>query len=711
MEYPGNQQLSSQAQERVLTAFRQAVQKLQEGGREEAMIALEFVLRLDPKFGPAQHLHQQLTSGASEIDLSAIVGQLQDPANTQVDQLLVDAVDDFNERRFHQAKEKVDRVLLELPGHKEGRDLLRQIEEALKVEAQVGQYLVQARQALDRGDPEESANFVMMAQALDPHHPGIATVLAEFQERGVPGPPPEAPGPAPDEVPAGDTGEGFEFGFETTELPMDGGSAGSPFDADFGNDEPLPGEASPAAEAAADAGMDELFEAGDDMEAPVPPPDDDGSGETSDQVKNLLIQGEEAFQNGDLDTAIDLWSRVFLTDPSNTEVTHLIEQARKRRAESRREVESLLSEALEAARGGRPEDAARLLNDLLKQEPTNLPAIELAEQLEAGEIAEAPPEEPAPPPAGVPGEPAVPDTLDDLGVDLFEAEPSPSPEAGEAPETMAGLLDSFEDEEPLEEEPPTRRRGLGAGLPVRAVALGAGAVLVLALGIWFGLSFFGGGGTGEGIDQQALQQSLVEAEKLFKEGRAREAVHLLENLNATGPDRARVERRLERYRQALLPPTPTPVPDEAVSAREALEAGRWLEAYRLIQKGLAAHPEDPGLMELREQALQVDSAVVPLLKAESDGDYETAVGICRDLLDRHPDNQEVLEELGRNLFNLAVMQLRAYNLTGAEVNLSELATMDPEDDEVQRILEFVERYKVRPVDMQLKIFISSLKLR
>ena len=48
MAYPGNPELSFQAQERVTTAFRQAVAKLQDGQREEAMIGLEFVLRLDP---------------------------------------------------------------------------------------------------------------------------------------------------------------------------------------------------------------------------------------------------------------------------------------------------------------------------------------------------------------------------------------------------------------------------------------------------------------------------------------------------------------------------------------------------------------------------------------------------------------------------------------------------------------------------------------
>ncbi len=711
MEYPGNRQLSSQAQERVLTAFRQAVQKLQEGGREEAMIALEFVLRLDPKFGPAQHLHQQLTSGASEIDLSSIVGQLQDPASTEVDRLLVDAVDDFNERRFHQAKEKVDRVLLELPGHKEGRDLLRQIEEALKVEAQVGQYLVQARQALDRDDPEESANFVMMAQALDPHHPGIATVLAELQERGVSAPPPEPP--AVDTTDADPEPGEFAFGFETSELSVDAAEPSSPFDTAF-DQGPSVGDAREPGLTTDDAvagDVDDLFDSGDESAAAAPSPETPP--ESADSVRDLLIQGEEAFQHGDLDTAIDTWSRVFLVDATNTEAIHLIEQARKRRAETRHEVESLLSEALEAARNGRAADAARLLNDLLKLEPTNLAAIELADQLETGDVAAAPAPEAQPAPE--PEEPAAPDVLDDLGVDLFDAEEAPDAAAGAPAGAPAGdladVLDSIQNEVSVTDMgAPAAKTRAGRGLPIRPIAMGVGALLVLALGIWFGLSFLGGGEE-EGVGQEALQRTLVEAQKLYKEGRAREAVHLLENLDATGPDRARVERRLEKYRQALLPPTPTPVPDEAVAAREALAAGRWLEAYRLVQDGLERHPEDPGLMELREEILQVDSAVVPLLKAESDGDYETAVGICRDLLERHPDNPEIQQELGRNLFNLAVTQLRAYNLTGAEVNLAELATMNPDDDDVQRILEFVARYKVRPVDMQLRIFISSLKLR
>ena len=62
MAYPGNPELSPQAQDRVTTAFKQVVGKLQQGNREEALIGLEFVLRLDPAYSPAKNLHQQLSS-------------------------------------------------------------------------------------------------------------------------------------------------------------------------------------------------------------------------------------------------------------------------------------------------------------------------------------------------------------------------------------------------------------------------------------------------------------------------------------------------------------------------------------------------------------------------------------------------------------------------------------------------------------------------
>ena len=107
MAYPGNPELSPQAQDRVMTAFKQVVSKLQQGNREEAVIGLEFVLRLDPAYAPAKNLREQLASGAAEIDLNDVLAQLQAPTTEAINILLVEAVELYDERDFDGARKKV----------------------------------------------------------------------------------------------------------------------------------------------------------------------------------------------------------------------------------------------------------------------------------------------------------------------------------------------------------------------------------------------------------------------------------------------------------------------------------------------------------------------------------------------------------------------------------------------------------------------------
>jgi len=720
MQYPGNPDLSGQAQERVLTTFKQAVQKLHAGAREESMIALEFVLRLDPQFAPARQLHEQLTSGAEEVDLSSIIGQLQEKSDTKVDQLLVDAVDDYNERRFHQAKEKVERVLRELPGHKEARNLRAQIEDSLKTEAQVGQYLVQAREALDRGEAEESANFVMMAQALDPHHPGIAAILTALEDAGafIRQEPLQPEG----------TGEGAPPSFETTDLGAppsvdQGPAAGSEQVADHGFDNILgdqapsevgwsfeePGpqagaapspEPAPPPPAPEGSGVDDLFDAGDEPSFESLP--SLSPAETGGQVQELLIEGKTAFEAGDYRGAIDRWSRIFLGDPENPEAARLIEDAHRRKEEQDRLVGKLLEEAEEALTQGRSEDARQLVLRASEMEPGNVHALDLLGGLEGA----APVKEPAEATAPASPEEAEVTTLDDLDIDLFdESVPPPEPAAMDGPSLDLKDIVNSVDEAALELPAPRRK----AKLSTRTLALIGVGVLVVALGAWFGARLFSG--HQQQRSEKAVERALQDAEELYREGHPKDAVRLLEALQVQGPDQILVSRRLARYKKALLPPTPTPAPEEATTAQELFDGGQLVEAYVRVQAGLEKYPSDPGLQNLRKQILDHEASIGPLTKALSDKDFETALGICRTLLQKEPQNTEYQEILERSLFNLAISELRKYNLTEADGHLEELQNLKPDDEEVQRIRRFIAKYKTRPADMQLKIFIASLGLR
>jgi len=136
-----------------------------------------------------------------------------------------------------------------------------------------------------------------------------------------------------------------------------------------------------------------------------------------------------------------------------------------------------------------------------------------------------------------------------------------------------------------------------------------------------------------------------------------------------------------------------------------------LAAYGRVAQGLSTQPQDPQLLALRDRILQQKPLIGPLNAAAQKGDFQAAVAIAEELLDRDSRQPEVVNELARYLFNAAVLELRAYNLTAAQGYLQRLTQLLPGDEEATRVLRFTEKYKTRPVDLQLTTFIKSLSLR
>ncbi len=703
-----------------MSSFRQVVLNLQQGQREEAMIGLEFVLRIDPAFSPAVGLQHQLKSGAEEIDLSDIVAQLEAPSTDAINEMLVEAVEAFSQRNFVDAKSMVEKVLIELPGHQEARQLLNQIDESLKLEQQVGQFLAQAREALANGDPQEAANFVMMAQALDPHHTGITSTLQEIYAEGGVGPQREAAEPAggPFATPATPppSGDAFpaqaESGWspgDAHDISFDDQSMGEvPAEDDFEfplldeqPDAPIQapetltervdeafGEAPVAALPADD--VSDLFDAGPGTEPSEIP-------EETSEVGELVARGMKAYRSGLFLEAIDSWSRVFLVEPSNNEVPKLISEAKKELEETRRQVEHLLFDAEDAVIGGDKEKALELVDQILAKYPGHPEATELHQRL-TGTAAVSKPPRPAP------AAEALPDLEDDLFSEPFgeaDAEPAAVPEEESFDELS--FDDELADFLPDDEAPPTKRL---LGVPVRTLAVaGVAVALLLAVG-WFGVRPFLGGGGGSSEDVYAIK---AEAEALFKEGKVGAALSLVERFEpADEIDRQLINMLAEKYRAALATPTPTPIPALAQKANEWMAAGLWFRAYNTAMEGLASYPSDGGLLELIEEIEALEPRAKNLRTQIGNGNHRSAVMATRDLLETYPAQSDLGAVYERSLYNAALAELRTYNLTGAATYLDELHALDGEDAEVIRVLDFIANYKARPVDMQLKVFIQSL---
>lgn len=733
-----------------MTAFRQVVRKLQDGQREEAMIGLEFVLRLDPDFRPALNLQQQLSSGASEIDLSSIITDLQAPTTDAIEGLLIEAVEDFERRNFVGAKDKVEKVLLELPGHGEARQLLAQITQALKVETQVGQFLTQAREALDQGDPQEAANFVMMAQALDPHHAGIQATLQDiYAVSGATASVPETPvadaaDMAPDEAfPSNAFAVSFEESAEPAAGPPGFGASSSPatpgfgsspegfdqappsggFDLDTAPDRDRPSapsddwggfsssdfsfgtDASQAASGdlsfdggdadlfdASPADVSDLFDAGPESPSDEPGP---GASAHSPEVEAALREGDAAFNEQRFLDAMHAWSRGLLSDPENADLGSRIGGARITVSDLRQRFEETLANARSAAESGDRSRALELIAEIHAIEPGHIGAALLHERLELPVAA------PVAPPTTVASGSAPGAPLPSLEDDLFSEEFGL---ASTADDQDGALLDELA-------QPATRagtRPAEGRRPPWFLVAIGAAALLVVLAGVWVGVRILGSAGEEADDDPTAINQALQEAQALFDQRRTEEAIQLLQSFPATGLQRERLDRRIATYQESLAPPTPTPIPDGLIRGRELFESGRFLSAYQVVQRSLEAAPQDPGLLELHERIVAVEPLARSLHTALASGNFRVAVGAADAYLQRHPTAPDGVEALERSLFNAALAELRSYNLTGADVHLQRLAKLRPDDVEVQRVLMFIERYKASPVDMQFQTFTRSL---
>jgi tetratricopeptide (TPR) repeat protein len=718
MAYPGNTKLSAQAQDRVMTAFKQVVEKLQQGNREEALIGLEFVLRLDPAYAPAKNLHQQLSSGAAEIDLNEVLSQLQSPTTETINTMLVEAVEMYDERDFAGARAKVEQVLLDLPGHEEARSLLSQLDNATKGSSQVGQFLQQARDALANGDSQEAANFVMMAQALDPHHSEIAQTISQIEQAGNVSldqagftgeeqqPPAESSEPgiggfeplvgssdlfSEPEHDAPIAGMGDAVGFEEP-APVDGPTLGPPpphVSAATGPAAVAPERSTPteAYYEEADVAEEGLFEtgpamsAGDSGEVTVDPSD------TPAVIRDLLSKGGAAAAEDDFAAAIDAWSRILLIDHKHEEALDRIEQIRHTKEEVERRIEPMLADALSSHRSGDLEVAADFVRRALELCPKNVEASRLQEAIQRG----------ASPDIGdVAGDASMPDLEDDLFTEEFEAT-ADFGQAAPAPSQAA---------EGAWRTPEKPKRKLSWQL--WAVIGGAG-IVILGVAMWFG-GFFAPAPEAE-QRVNVVGRVLAEAAEMYDQKRVEEAILHLEQNSADDPFQTRIDRALDTYRAAIATPVPTPIPEGLTTCRELLEEGRWMAAYDRVMSELRSHPNDPGLEEIRQRILVVEPVAADLYGSVKAGNHQAALDLSKSLLLKRPDDSEVASAYDRLLFNAALAELRAFNLPSAESYLTELNQRQPEDAEVLRILEFIETYKIRPIDMQLEIFIGSLSER
>jgi hypothetical protein len=198
MAYPGDPSLDPSVQQRVMTAFAEAVRLFREGHPEGTRTVLRSILEIDPNFQPGQRLWTALEGGGA-LDLGQLLGELAAAAPADTEGALGRAREAMAGRDFQGALSLAQAVLRELPGHAEARQIALTAQQRLRAAGEIDTHIARIEETLSSGMIDEAKSFLGLARTLDPTHPKLAELEHRVQLAG------------------GTTGAGTGFEFEVFE--------------------------------------------------------------------------------------------------------------------------------------------------------------------------------------------------------------------------------------------------------------------------------------------------------------------------------------------------------------------------------------------------------------------------------------------------------------------------------------------------------------
>jgi tetratricopeptide (TPR) repeat protein len=697
MVYPGDDSLDPTVQQRVLTAFAEAVRLHREGHSEESRTILHSITDVDPRFAPAQRLEQAIAAG-SPVDLGQLIGEVTAHAGMDVEGTLVKAHQAFGRRDFQEALALAQAVLRELPGHSEARQLALEAQARVRATGEIHTHITRVRDALEAGLTEEARGFLKLAKDLDPGNPEVAVLERRLEL---------AAKPLATEAEPEFEFEVFEHVAETAAVPPPlpvvaapppGAARPSPEPPPHPTAPPPPPVEAPPPRAAGGMQFDEgggasamEFHPGLSEDFGAEPEPLSEAEEAAARVNALLEQGQEEFDRSDFQAAIDTWSRIYLIDAQHAEAERRIGQARRRRAELDRQAEQHFYEAREAFEQKRLDDARALCQKVLKLQPQHLEAHDLLQRLET-------PAAPPPPPAA----PALAEEED-----LFRDDFVPStlaPPVGGAAIPSAGPIAAPREAERVGRAPRARMALPFIPLPWLGVGVAVVVILLVAGFLFRGKVFSGGGG--------AVAEALAESEQLAKQGRLQEAIRLLQSLQgqAEGEQANQVSQRVLDYQRRLKAKAgPQPVAANKAVA-DLLAGGQRVKAARLLREGLEKVPGDPELLKLQSEITSYSPTIASLADAIGNRSWETVRNLAAQVLKEHPGDTEAQRIWSVATFNAAVLQLRKYQVAQGHDLLEQLAIASP-DPEALRLKDLAKSYLSRPADPRYQIFVTNVELR
>ena len=176
MAYTGDSGLDPKVQQRIMTAFAEAVRLYREGHPEESLTILRSIADVDAQFKPAQRLEAAINASAP-VDLAQLLGEMSAAAGQ-------DAVDHGGEGAaglraaglLERAQPRPDRPQGPARTRRGAQAGLRRRSHGCGRLPRWRSLLGRARDALDGGQIQEAQGFLRLARNLDPSHPELAVL-------------------------------------------------------------------------------------------------------------------------------------------------------------------------------------------------------------------------------------------------------------------------------------------------------------------------------------------------------------------------------------------------------------------------------------------------------------------------------------------------------------------------------------------------------
>jgi tetratricopeptide (TPR) repeat protein len=762
--YLGNASLSTAVKERVLSTFQQAVALYKQGRTDEVAQGCGLILRMDPMFDPAKKLLEKARNPSAPIDVDALLPSAAD------DERIREARTAMAGRDFQRVLELTTDLLTDDLTNDDARVLNEQAREKVEAGPFVEQFIRKAETLASQGNGAAARQELEKARALDSDHPAIRRV--EQAMAAAPAAPTSSSSfivdtPAP--PPGRGTAQAADFGFTFEEEKQQQGSAldffsptpapappkKSPFSTDTSPVQPVtppsgfsfdasaapptppptppPSDApfggfsfdTPASTPSSSFGGGFSFDSPGPPPTPAPPPTSgpvapsDFDFSTADIVTNpddqkkiaqYLADGDRAFDSGDYQQAIDLWSRIFLIDVTNEEASHRIEKAKGKRRESESRIDGILATGIQAFERKDTEGARAKFNDVLRIDPANSTALDYIDRLNdtvteggagAYEI-----------PFVAPSTPSSPqkDIFDDEELGLSGGyEPLAPPDHAGAPasKSTAGTKAA---PAPAPAKTKTKR---SAPIGVIVTIL---AVVVLAAGGWFGWQKFN---SKPAYDPALTQAVFTQANGLAKRGKFDQAIGILRDVKPDDPQHDRALQMIADLQQKkaqaseLVNGRPADeVYQEAIAkGKTAFDAHDYEAAKASFDTAARIKALPPEMATLYDQATQQSAKLEGAKALFNERKYQDAIVALAQLAQTDPQNASIKRMITDAHFNLGAQALQNERLPEAMKEFDEVLKVEPNDELARRSRALAERYNGQPKDLLYQIYVKYLPMR